>query len=95
MLKITEQDDERSVTFTLAGKLAGEWASELERCWRNAVSRGQPDAIRVELAEVTFVDDAGKQLLTQMAAAGAALIATDLVMKALVEQIARHLAADA
>ncbi|MBS1788934.1 MAG: hypothetical protein JST85_14485 [Acidobacteria bacterium] len=91
MLKITEQGDESSLTFKLAGRLAGEWTSELERCWRNAVSLLQPNLIRVELAEVTYVDDAGKQLLTQMARAGAALVAADVVMKALVEQIALHL----
>ena len=88
---ITEQGDESSLTFKLAGKLAGEWTSELERCWNNAVSLLQPNLIRVELAEVTYVDDAGKRLLMQMAAAGAALVAADVVMKALVEQIALHL----
>lgn len=94
MLRIIEQGDEGSLTFKLAGKLAGEWTPELERCWRNAVSIRQPEAISVELAEVTYVDDAGKQLLTRMARAGAALIAADVVMKALVEQIALHLAGE-
>ena len=54
MLRITEQSDERSLTFKLEGRLVGEWTSELERCWNNAVSDRQSDAIRVELVEVTF-----------------------------------------
>ena len=95
MLMIIEQGDESSLTFKLAGKLAGEWTPELERCWRNAVSTWQPNAINVELAEVTFVDEAGKQLLTQMAMVGVTLIASDVVMKALVEQIALHVASNA
>lgn len=91
MLRITEQHDERSLTFKLEGKLSGIWTSELERCWQDAVSNRQPNAIRVELAEVTYVDDAGKQLLTQMAAKGAALIAADVMTSALVEQITLQL----
>ncbi|MBL8187048.1 MAG: hypothetical protein JNK38_03520 [Acidobacteria bacterium] len=94
MLRITEQSDERSLTFKLEGRLVGEWTSELERCWNNAVSDRQPDAIRVELVEVTYVDDAGKQLLTQMASMGAALIAADVMTSALVEQITLQLAGE-
>ncbi len=94
MLRITEQSDERSLTFKLEGRLVGEWTSELERCWNNAVSDRQSDAIRVELVEVTYVDDAGKQLLTQMASMGAALIAADVMTSALVEQITLQLAGE-
>jgi len=94
MLRITEQSDERSLTFKLEGRLAGEWTSELERCWKEAVADRQPNAIRIELAEVTYVDDAGKQLLTQMAANGAALIAADVMTNAMVEQITLQLTAE-
>ena len=94
MLRITEQHDEKSLTFKLEGKLSGEWTSELERCWQNAVSNRQLDAIRVELAEVTYVDDVGKRLLTQMAANGAALIASDVMTSALVAQITLQLAGE-
>jgi anti-anti-sigma regulatory factor len=91
MLRIIEEEDGRSLTFKLAGKLAGAWTPELERCWRSAISTRQPDAVSIDLAEVTFVDEAGKQLLTRMARSGVALIAADMVMKALVEQIAQRL----
>ena len=37
---------------------------------------------------MTFVSDTGKRLLAAMARAGVELIAADLLMKALVEQIA-------
>ena len=94
MLRTTEQSDERSLTFKLEGRLVGQWTSELERCWNNAVSDRQPDAIRAELVEVTYVDDAGKQLLTQMASMGAALIAADVMTSALVEQITLQLAGE-
>lgn len=91
MLKIVEQGDERSLTFKLAGRLAGDWTPELERCWRLAVSAQQPSTVNMDLTEVTFVDDAGKQLLMAMAGAQVRLIAADVQMTALVEQITRSL----
>jgi anti-anti-sigma regulatory factor len=92
MLRITEQRDEHSLTFKLAGRLAGEWTPELQRCWQQAVAAHPHSAVTLDLAEVTFVDDAGKQLLTAMAAARVELIAADIQMRALVEQIAQRLA---
>ena len=87
MLMITEQGDERSLTFKLAGRLAGEWTPELERCWRGVMTSKPSLLIRIDLSEVTFVSDTGKRLLAVMARAGVELIAADLLMKALVEQI--------
>jgi anti-anti-sigma regulatory factor len=91
MLKIVEQGDEGSLTFKLAGRLAGDWTPELERCWRLAVSVQQPASVNMDLTEVTFVDDAGKELLMAMAGEQVKLIAADVQMTALVEQIARRL----
>src|SRR5581483_8862680 len=95
MLRITEQDDEGALTFKLAGRLAGEWTPELERCWRLAVAAQQPAAVNLDLTEVTFVDEAGKRLLLAMAEARVKLIAADVQMNALVEQIAQRLAGHA
>ena len=89
MLRIIEQEGERSLTFRLAGKLVREWAPELKYCWQRAIAGQQLDAVKVDLTDVTFVDDAGKQLLAAMARAGVELIAADVLMKALVEQIAQ------
>ena len=91
MLKIVEQGDERSLTLKLAGRLAGEWTPELERCWRLAVSAQEPASVNLDLTEVTFVDDAGKQLLIAMAERQVKLIAGDVQMRALVEQINHRL----
>jgi len=87
MLRITEQVKGRSLTFRLAGRLAGELAFELERCWRRAVAERQFDDVSVDLSEVTFVDGAGKRLLAAMARARVEFVAADVLMKALVEQL--------
>ena len=89
MLRIIEQKGERSLTFRLAGKLVRDLAPELERCWRQAVAAQRLDAVSVDLTEVTFIDDVGKRLLAAMARTGVELIAADVLMKALVEQIAQ------
>lgn len=87
---------ERAVILTrgaeLEVSLAGEWTPELERCWRYTTAALQPASVSLDLTEVTFVDDAGKQLLVAMAQARVKLIAADVQMHALVEQIARRLA---
>jgi anti-anti-sigma regulatory factor len=87
MLRIIEEGTEHGATLKLAGRLAGEWTSELERCWREAAA--QPQSISVDLTEVTFVDESGKRLLAAMARTGVELIAANVLLKALVEQIAQ------
>ena len=89
MLRIMESGDERLVVFRLAGRLAGEWAPVLERCWRQAVIAKLSQSVRVDLSEVTYVDDTGKRLLAIMARAGVELVAADVLMQALVDQIAQ------
>lgn len=86
MLMITEQREGDALTFKLAGTLAGEWATEFERCWREARAAGV-QRITVDLADVTFVDDAGKELLSGLIRGGAVMIALDLLIKSIVEEL--------
>jgi len=88
MLMITEQWNGEALTFRLAGTLAGDWANELERCWHDASRALEIKHVLVDLTEVVFVDETGKRLLTLMARAGAEFIAGDVLMKAIVEEIA-------
>lgn len=94
MLRIIELSDERSLIFRLAGRLVGEWALVLQRCWRDAVTPQSSLSVRVDLTEVTFVDDTGKRLLAAMAKAGVELIAADVLMQSLVDQIAQGVTFD-
>lgn len=94
MLRIIEVSDECCVTFRLAGRLAGEWAQVLERCWREFASTRASASVRVDLTEVTFVDHAGKRLLVAMAKQGSELIAADVLMQALVDEIAQGVTFD-
>ena len=87
MLMITEKRNAKGLTFNLLGALAGNWAMELERCWRAAAGESEQLRIFIDLTEVTHVDETGKRLLALMASAGAELIAGDVLMKSIVEEI--------
>jgi hypothetical protein len=87
MLRITVHNDNGATCLKIEGRLMGAWVRELESCWRQAMTGQPPPRILVELTDVSFVDGEGGELLKLMAAAGAELIAKDVLMKALVEEI--------
>jgi anti-anti-sigma regulatory factor len=85
MLKITTDLDGKRANLELEGRLAGPWVQELRDCWQEAISAdGQ---INVVLKQVTFIDDAGRQLLAEMHRRGAVLVAEGCMTKAIVEAI--------
>lgn len=88
MLMITEQLNADVLIFLLAGALAGDWAVEFKRCWLDAVSKSKGSRIIVDLTEVTFVDELGREVLGRMMNEGAELVARDVLMKSIVEEIA-------
>ena len=88
MLRITIQEGPKAVTLVLEGKCRGPWVEELERCWRQAVTRASGRVMRVDLEKVGFVDERGKELLAEMYDAGIKLnAASGLMMISLVEEI--------
>jgi ABC-type transporter Mla MlaB component len=99
MLRITDVVDARSdghVTWTLKveGSLTGEWLPELRRAWRRARETGAGVEIRVHLADVRFVDAAGKALLADMYRSGVEIVARGVVAIAIRDEIVRCAAAD-
>jgi len=87
MLKITTKTGVTGTILELEGKVAGPWVNELEGCWRLAVMVDRP--VRVMLKTVTFIDQAGKKLLTEMHRDGAELAAEGCMTRAIVEEIMR------
>ena len=90
MMKITVHKDSDKTMLKPAGTLVGEWVGELQLCWQQAVTPSEPRLIRVDLTEVTYVDDAGKELLTLMYHHGVELMTADVLMKAIVEEVMRE-----
>ena len=87
MLRITACHQEDTVTLRLEGQLQGPWVDELHECWqRERAARGGA-AILIELVEVYPVDAAGRALLARMHRAGARLLASGALTKAICEEI--------
>ncbi len=93
MLRITDTlhvtpDGRATWTLRLEGTLKDEWVRELRRAWRR-IREAEPGVpIRVELADVRFVDPAGKVLLAEMYREGVEIVATDFLGAAIRDDIA-------
>jgi anti-anti-sigma regulatory factor len=86
MLKITIQSEPAPVQFRMEGRLAGAWVDEAQRAWTSLpVHKGVAPV--VDLTGVTYVDAAGKALLTAMWREGADLRAAGCCTKFIVEEI--------
>lgn len=86
MLKITLSETSRGTTFILSGRLAGPWVDELRRCWLNKEA-GRPAPYHVDLREVTFIDEAGTTLLSQMHREGITIEASGCLTRAIVQRL--------
>jgi hypothetical protein len=86
MLRITTHTNADSLTFQLEGRLVGPWVTELRDCWHSTVRPDQPP-VHIDLRAVTYVDAAGKDLLSDLYRRGATLVANDCLMKAVVADI--------
>jgi hypothetical protein len=83
MIRITGVNESGKQRLVLEGKLAGASVCELEKCWLKS-SQGE---IEVDLTNVGFVDECGKQLLSRMHSKGIHLVSTRLMTKSLIAEI--------
>jgi ABC-type transporter Mla MlaB component len=93
MFKVTARQADNAETWELEGKLSGEWVMELERCWRQ---RKAPRSVPLEirLKAISYIDAAGKQLLTQMHKAGVGIVGCGCMTKAVVAEISQPLSSN-
>jgi ABC-type transporter Mla MlaB component len=93
MLRVTIKKENSAEVWELEGKLSGDWVKELERCW---LERSSPAGVclQVQLKAVSYIDAAGRQLLTQMHGRGVEIKGCGCMMKAVVEEITRHASAN-
>jgi len=88
MLRVTPKSEETVEILEIEGKLSGEWVVELERCWREHPAQPGGTA-KVYLKAVTYIDEAGKRLLSEMHRSGVELVACGCMTRAVVEEIKR------
>jgi hypothetical protein len=89
MFRITTCSDLGETRFVVEGKLAGACVAELEKCWQSAQSADWRLSLVVDLVGVTFIDDPGRQLLTQMHGSGTKFLAAGIMTRCLIEEIER------
>lgn len=87
MLKITTHHEAQMTSFVIEGKLVGPWVKELEKCWESVLAADPSSVMLVNLAAVTFIDAEGRVLLTRMRRQGVRLLATGVLIKAIVAEI--------
>jgi len=87
MLRITVEEKADFTRFRLEGKLTGDWVKELERCWICAKHIGSGTQFKIDLSDVSFVDEKGKALLESMVSEGAELLAGGPMMTSLAHSI--------
>jgi anti-anti-sigma regulatory factor len=71
MLRVTPMKVRNTEMLKLEGKLCGPWVDELQRCLGSLAHEKSP--IRINLREVSFLDDRGRELLLQMERQGTLL----------------------
>jgi anti-anti-sigma regulatory factor len=89
MLRISVHDNLESLTFRLEGRLAGVWVREVEECRQRMLAGRRRPSVHFDLAEVTFIDAAGKAYLAAMHRQGAQFVAADCLTKAIVAEITK------
>jgi anti-anti-sigma regulatory factor len=87
MLKISIKDEETKLLLEIEGRLAGPWVEELQRSWEAERGRARSETILVRLANVTFIDDAGKELLSRIFQAGTKLEGNGCMVRAIIARI--------
>ena len=76
-----------SQQWTLCGQLAGPWVQELRSCWEHARGIAAGSASLVDLSDVTFIDEEGEKLLSEMRTAGVEFVATGVETRHLLENL--------
>jgi anti-anti-sigma regulatory factor len=87
MLRISVMNEPGITRMKLEGKLAHEWVDEARNAWAALSEVNGETEIVVDLLNVSFVDDAGHQLLAEMRHAAAELMGSGPLMSVLIEEI--------
>lgn len=89
MMKITADSTDRSIIVKLEGTLTTDWVKELLVYWHETFVYEKRRSRLIDLRGITFIDEAGKALLALLHRDGAELIADDLLIKSIVDEITR------
>jgi len=88
-MRITINETANAVQLRLEGRVAGPWADELSRVWQELAPSLAPRSLTIDLNNVIYADEAGKQILRAIyTQSNAHLFATTPWTEYLAEEIA-------
>jgi hypothetical protein len=87
MLRIICAQTETEQRWTLCGQLAGLWVAELRECWEHGRQVANSAHRVVDLSDVTFIDESGERLLSEMRSSGAKFVAAGVETKHLLKNL--------
>lgn len=87
MLRVSYSENADGQRWSLCGHLAGPWVDEMRTCWRYGRNRAPRSRAIVDLSEVTFIDEAGEGLLSEMQSAGTDFIVAGVENKHLLANL--------
>jgi outer membrane protein len=87
MLRITTEQKRGKLILSVEGRLAGQWVSALEQCWRDLRISTPGGKFSINLCGVSYIDAAGKVLLKEIHQQGCHLVAEGCLNQAIVKEI--------
>ena len=87
MLRIVHAQTGTEQRWTLCGQLAGPWVAELRGCWEHGRHVAESERTVVDLSDVTFIDESGEKLLSEMRNGGAEFVAAGVDTKHLLKHL--------
>ena len=89
-LRITVQKSEQEAVIKLEGRIAGPWAAELSRTWKEQAPSLASRKLSLDLRDITFSDASGTQVLRDIySQTGAELVVGDPWTHFLAEEVMR------
>ena len=91
VLRISVEPGSDALTIRLDGKVIGAWVEECQRAWRELRPNLGSKKVRLDLRNVTFVDERGTDLLREIhRTSGAEILADSPLTKYFAERIMRE-----
>jgi anti-anti-sigma regulatory factor len=87
MFRLTEHCTSGGLVLKLEGRCSRDVLGELEAGWQSAADRAGGHGICIDVSDLLVVDDAGRERLARMHAAGARFVSRGCLMRELIRQI--------
>jgi anti-anti-sigma regulatory factor len=93
VIRISEIRKGSKRRLLVEGTLSGDWVEVLEKSWLEAQTSRNGEPMRVDLSDVTWIDDKGRELLKRMLKDSAKLRATGIMTRAVIEELIEEIRA--